>query len=630
VGSGSPTSTSSHPTSTDSGNSTGPAGGKSHSHTGVALGATFGALALIATGLAAAYFVKRRDGRLDRFRAIGGEEGLDGDGNESVPNIGGTAPTAGLMQEKRSGWLPRSSLPTLGLGLGILGGGRNARTAQERRDMLADEDTRQFGLASFHGTADGSAGSSWSLRSVGAMMRGIRSREASVSSTPRAGTPWQEKTDPFSDGTALMRDEEVGLVGASPSHSVRMAGAEVTRMQDRREASYSSVLSARSYHDPFKDPILEEPGLPRGEGGEPNESIRLANYRPAPPPPIQTMFPLSTNVHTLTPLAEGASINTLTSPSLSSDEQVLTLFDSSSRGASSFTSLETPKVSARPHSFRSSIIDANTPPTQPMSRSNSWWARFSRTPFLDRRASDAKPHSRILDIRDPNPPPRLLAIEESAQSLPPDSPQSQNFRSGSGSDSQKVRQNSRLYHSGHGKSASSLQTTKTADSEAIEKLGGTMVVVQRDASGGASTSSAGGRATPDGLTSQVTLFTDEQGSLTFTSPKEMTPTESPSSMSRSVSASQSRITSAAEGPSLGRRSSADSPLVSGKRPALRGAVAARIQAYERRMSQDSPPLSPDTRNTKHKEARTKKVVTINYGLAPRQSLFVANPDHGNS
>jgi hypothetical protein len=443
---------------------------------------------------------------------------------------------------------------------------------------------------------------------VGARMRGIRSREASTSSTPRAGTPCREKSDPFADGPASMRDEEIGLVGAGASATI---ASDVGRSPDRRQMSYSSVRSARSYTDPFVD--LEESG--RGETGEPSESTRLAYPHLARPSPIQIALPLSTNMHSLSPLQEGTSLNT---PYGSSDEHRVSPFDTSSREKSSYTSLDCPKATSHPH--HSSIIDANAPPARPMSRSNSWWARFSRTSFLDRRASDGKSHSRVLDIRDPNPPPRLVAIEESMHSQSPDSPRGHNRRSGSGS--QNSRQTSRVYHGAHGKSMSSLQTTKTADSEAIERMGGTMVVVQRDASGShrmsasnISASSTGGRATPD---VEWTLLTDEQGTLTATSPKEMTPPEWFHSPALAC------LSSTADGGPV------DSTPGSARRPPSSGGVAARIQAYERRMSQSSPspPLRPDGRNTKQREERTKRMITINYGLAPRQSLFVANPDHG--
>ncbi|EEB87325.1 hypothetical protein MPER_15368, partial [Moniliophthora perniciosa FA553] len=48
-------------------------------------------------------------------------------------------------------------------------------------------------------------------------MRRTRSRDASASSYGdlSTGSPWREKNDPFSDGAALMQDEETGYIGAA-------------------------------------------------------------------------------------------------------------------------------------------------------------------------------------------------------------------------------------------------------------------------------------------------------------------------------------------------------------------------------------------------------------------------------
>jgi hypothetical protein len=64
-----------------------------------------------------------------------------------------------------------------------------------------------------------------------------------------------------------------------------------------------------------------------------------------------------------------------------------------------------------------------------------------------------------------------------------------------------------------------------------------------------------------------------------------------------------------------------------KTPTSPGAVADKVRQFERRMSMEVP-VSPTTPNTKHREERTKKRVEVNYGLAPKPSLFVANPDRG--
>ncbi|KAF8896480.1 hypothetical protein BD779DRAFT_589178 [Infundibulicybe gibba] len=64
-----------------------------------------------------------------------------------------------------------------------------------------------------------------------------------------------------------------------------------------------------------------------------------------------------------------------------------------------------------------------------------------------------------------------------------------------------------------------------------------------------------------------------------------------------------------------------------RRPKSNSAIAARIQAYERRLSLSQETPSPT--NTKQHEERSKRPNQIQYGLAPRPSLFVANPDHNN-
>jgi hypothetical protein len=57
-------------------------------------------------------------------------------------------------------------------------------------------------------------------------------------------------------------------------------------------------------------------------------------------------------------------------------------------------------------------------------------------------------------------------------------------------------------------------------------------------------------------------------------------------------------------------------------------VADRVRAFERRMSRESA-LAPPPTNTRRREERTSPVTTrpaVRYGLVPRPSLFVANPD----
>jgi hypothetical protein len=135
-------------------------------------------------------------------------------------------------------------LDTIGLA-GILSaatGGRTVRHIPERRDMLADEDSQWYDAR----RRDGSSGSVWSLRSV--LGARIRSRQPSATSTLGEGMVWREKSDPFSDEAALMRDEEAGFVPLG----VTVAG----RSQGRRQMSYSSTgdhVQAEQLDDPVED-----------------------------------------------------------------------------------------------------------------------------------------------------------------------------------------------------------------------------------------------------------------------------------------------------------------------------------------------------------------------------------------
>jgi len=57
-------------------------------------------------------------------------------------------------------------------------------------------------------------------------------------------------------------------------------------------------------------------------------------------------------------------------------------------------------------------------------------------------------------------------------------------------------------------------------------------------------------------------------------------------------------------------------------------VAERVRGFERRMSRDNAPAPPPT-NTRRREERPTPVgarPSVRYGLVPRASLFVANPD----
>lgn len=589
AGAGTGTTTGSiHPTYTQGDPNPSSEASKSKATTAIAVGTAFGVMALIAGAIATGYYLKHHRNYPttgQRFHLLGGDGSNDGDSEHMV----GVIPTAGVQREKyRSGtnaWFHGNKETNNEVGVGHA----LNNTGPQRRDMFADED-REFGVSQPYGFArDGSGGSSWSIQSVtaaigtvGSGIRGILSRENSASGHSFHGA---EASDPFLAAT-LLRDVDNPYNAAS------------TRPTNRREMSYASTL--RSYTDPFADHPVEEAetgynDLLTGDA-EADESTHLTY----PQQSYQSNVPPTLGLHTLSPLTEQTSRSTDPSSSRSSQELRTSPFDSAYN--SSVTSHE-----YRPQR-RSSIINSN-PPNVPIRRSDSWWARFAKTSFLERRSSERlKSPTGIMDFRDPNPAPRLNTIQEaSAHSNSPDSPESKSKRN----------------KTEHRKSQSSLQTTRTADSEAIERMGG-MDVIQRIGTNGTTPST--GRDTPERdpswtlprSLSVVASSGRSEGSSTQHDDSSMV--ESPVEMT-----SKDLVT---------QDSSSDNSTPA-QRPISSAGVMDRIQAYERRMSQDAPvpvtPLSPNARNTRKKEEHpSKSRVTINYGLAPRPSLFVANPDHKGS
>lgn len=570
--------------------------------TAIAVGTAFGVLALIAGSIATAYYVKHHrpeTGGASRFHLLGGE-GSDEGGNDSV-HMAGVIPTAGGPQREKSrhgpsAWFGHKESSQLGAGLVLHDNGR------QRRDMFADED-REFGLGSVYRVGrDGSGGSSWSLRSVGAAIgsvglgvRGILSRQNSED----ARNVLREPSDPFSDNT-YSRDD------------LDPYGVALIRPQGRRQTSYTSQISYastnRSYHDPFAEhPIDEVISDKHGssEDIDAEDSTLLGKGSVTTLPPTLVL-------QTLAPLTEQSSL-TSDPTSLRSSQNFSPSSPFESIPSSSYTSHE-----YRPQ--RRSMIDSSPVPSAPLRRSDSWWAKFSRTSFLERRSSGSQ-SPRAMDFRDPNPAPRLVPIQEaSSHSNSPDSPE-------------KSKRDNR----GHRHSLSSLQTAGTADSEAIERMGGMDVIQRVGTNTSHQTTPSTGRDTPEperswvprplsvvassgrSEGSQSLLHADDERSVE--SPVEMVPSE------QSHSSSDSSTPPAA--PSTPQRPAP----VSGQ-----GGVMSRIQAYERRTSATveeasgpQSPTSPGGRNTRKREENpSKSRVTINYGLVPRASLFVANPDHRGS
>ncbi|KAJ7126771.1 hypothetical protein C8R44DRAFT_733500 [Mycena epipterygia] len=653
-----------HPTSTGGGNGNGNGGGggngngsggnnnggggdngkKPQSTTGkttaIAVGSVLGLLALVSAGLGAVWYMRRQQRK--RW-GEGGVGGVFSPLNDQEGGAGGT-PSAARMFDAEKGFVG-GAVETVGatlsswglwvagaLGLaGVVGTGAAAveRDRKQRRDMLADEDTRDFGGYGWYDEEgdghssrlgrfrQGSGGSSWSLMSVfrpkprregsaaSGMSFGSRINSRGGSLLGRAEGPSEK--DPFRDDQYL-QDVPAGadVVGGSK----RPTGA--------RQPSYASVNSmASNYVDPFADPISE-----RDIAGPGALLLNMHhNYsRAGPLSPVTEVSRLS-------------SSNASASHSGSSHEhQVLSPFDSISRSSFGFSSnshqgspalppgaspAASPALSTASRPRTTSILDMRpAQPEQPIRRSDTWWARFANKSLLDRRSSrgSATGAPGAPDIRDPNPlPQRLGFVEEETSSV---------LRERSdGSDTSRLGGAAAVYGKpAHGKSMSSLQTQRTADSAAIERMGGNVDVMLRGNRQSGSTSTKGsdtthGGSVDEGQARQMRHSwqpANNDNDEIFTSPVEMVPASAfglPSPPQRDTSPPPTR-------PPLSTSSSGSSA----------GAVADRIRAYERRMSQDISP--PPATNTKQREERPrKKPHGSNYGLVPRASLFVANPDH---
>lgn len=217
-----------------------------------------------------------------------------------------------------------------------------------------------------------------------------------------------------------------------------------------------------------------------------------------------------------------------------------------------------------------------------------------------------------LDFRDPNPAPPLNTIREASGQSSAESP--------------KTRLGAPYGTTAHQKSLSSVRTAQTADSGLLE---GNIDIALRGGSLG-STHTATGSSGGDSVDSAATAPWLDQRHLS----------DIPSLGAAEGEDGEAIIVSS---PIEGRSDSQDdnelvrSPTANtNKRLSTGGAVASRVQAYERRMSQDNSdaPMSPTSptgvKNTRKREERHGKPVNVKYGIVPKASLFVANPDRERS
>ncbi|KAI0342704.1 hypothetical protein BDW22DRAFT_136997 [Trametopsis cervina] len=570
----------------------------------IALSTVFGVLGLVVATTAATWYLRRQRSRTSFHQ-------LDGSGDEESPISGGPVLIAGAHEKGGTAPIVRNVRDRLSK----IVPGITPTQVQGRRDMLADEDTREFGswigvsrdpssgqssrTSTHRPTLDRLYDSLASLRSAGGAMlgyatsaaggRGLKSRESSTST--RAGA-WQSREkkgsyDPYSDNVGLIYDAP-SLAASHPRGG-------------RQQSSYT-------YLDPFEDYDIEslkfDPQAAYRDESDEEDVVKGYPILHDPPPRTKLQSPATLDLTRLTPGSEHSLIQSLSVPSSGSETSLSVTaphspFQTSSNGSHD---PQSPASGRRP----SSIIDANPSISQNMRRSNTWWGRFSKTPLLERaRSNSSTASTRPIDFRDPNPPPRLVTIEESMHSNSPDSPTSKKRTNSSG--------NNQMY-AHHRRSQSSLQTAKTADSETLDRLANTMQIVQK----GSSSSKGPSRSTSGGDEDQLLNRTPSP-------PLHTQPTTGrPLSI---ISSNQSQgldDTQFVQSPGEMTHEESWKPLGDLASPPARplparqsssSKVAEQIAAYERRMSQHEDPAA--LRRTRHSA----------YGLAPKPSLFVANPDH---
>lgn len=580
------------------------------------IGYVLGALGFIAGVALVVWYLRRHARSGHAFDPLGDNDDEETPHSITAIRLGGT---------RKGPWILAVPLALLGM-IGL--GPRRRHMDHSRRDILADED-RSFQWVSV--SREGSGGrSSFGSRSARNSIQGLsnaitekfRNFARGSSSGPRSQEPssnWEKMiVDPFSPEVALMAE-----------------GHARNELPERSGNGFALSGPSQPYTDPFSDrdtssEVLRlydmEPWAVPDHAPESRQSAPISK-----PAPLLTTLPPSTDFVPMSPLVEQASQNSLSNSSSSHHT-------SSDPNAGSGSSARSPRPS--------SILDLSPPTSQPIRRTNSWWMRFAKTPLLERRGSAG-----FIDIRDPNPPPRLLTIEETnlsrgssngtAATQSRRKPSTAN-RAYAGTLSRKPS----LYHEIHGRSASSLQTANT---EMLERVGGTMDIVQRDGTLDSHHTPITGPDDEFGIAAgSGGSYTQQLRALIVRGEPSYHSTRTASS---SVSASidspmiQTPFRSAAGSPTgeVAHPTSSSSPPPSEE--AVAGVcvehsprspgVAERVRAFERRLSRESagPPSPTNTRRREERLTPPPAAVAVarpavRYGLVPRPSLFVANPDGG--
>lgn len=594
-----------------SGTPSGSSSSSSDHTTAIALGTTFGVLGLVAGGLATIYYIRRARNR-DRRTAGGFSPLADDPEFSSAGSVSGAAPEAAHLEGQMSERVT-VAITDIFAHLGI--SRFRSRPRQPRKDMFVDEDTRSFGHPGTMQRQDGEATSVWPLRSVSAMVRGVIGREPSGSVVDRGGHEW-EKID------HLREQAQEGLICQGSLHS------DFSSLPThRRDGSFWS------YTDPFEDPVQDDeyddlnlrPSNPEKDADYDHSVLRsdeTDDFELTALDPQDSVLPFSVRSRMLTPLREASHIS-LPNPSNSppplqelSHGQIThghadnptfsppTSISPTPQSPTASRSSDSHRVACVP---RDSIVSGSTlSHSQSITRPDNWWSRLTKPPLLDRRTSVTSP--KPLDFRDPTPAPPLVPSEETKKSsatsaLSNDTPVDIPVE--------------------HGRSLSSAHSGRTANTDSAEHLGGSYDVVQRLASDG-----SGSRRAPSLGSAEIT----EQGVLASDDPAP--PEISLSNGSPHVDPPRSTLSLAPPAMSVDVETPSE-PLMSPKSrpesPKRGDVVNSRVRAYEHRLSQElESQQTPTPRNTRRREEVPSQTrPTIQYGVAPRASLFIANPDLGH-
>jgi len=491
---------------------------------------------------------------------------------------------------------------------------------RSRRDILADED-RSIEWVNVSREGSVSYGGPSARSSIRGLSHAITERFASIrnlargagsaphSRVPSSDTDWEKMDcDPFSPEVALMAD-----------------GLARDELPERTRDGFPLAGPSEPYFDPYAELYAST------DTYDPEPERERKEARPTPTP-LRTALPAPAEWVPLSPLVEQASQNSLSNSSSSHHSNSDPYGSGSSRGATR---------SPRP----SSILDPNPPPLQPIRRSNSWWARFTKTPL--RAESSSRTPAGFIDIRDPNPPPRLLTIEESTHSqrssyVPPEATQLQQ-RAPVGSAASRAflgtpsRRPTLYRDTVHGRSASSLQTANT---ETLERLGGTMDIIQRDGTlDSQHTPLTGAFSLDDDFGVSAGGTQQSRPLIVRSAPSTRSARTASSSISLDSPMMLSPPASGVATPTGSHLEPTSPPPPEYPEEAVSAGgddngtphspgVAERVRGFERRMSRENAPAPPPT-NSRRREERTTPMgarPAVRYGLVPRASLFVANPD----